>query len=64
MVEALESLWADLAADFYTCFIEKNRWKYLTSGLSNTLLITFFALLIGVVIGIVIGKKQNGKYSS
>lgn len=54
MFEALDSLWAGLVEDFYTCFIEKNRWKYLTSGLQNTLLITFFALLIGVVIGIVI----------
>lgn len=54
MFEALDSLWAGLVEDFYTCFIEKNRWKYLTSGLQNTLLITFMALLLGVVIGIVV----------
>lgn len=40
---------------FYRCFIEDNRWCYLTKGLGNTLLITFFALLIGVVIGTVVG---------
>ena len=59
MFEALDSLWAGLVEDFYTCFIEKNRWKYLTSGLQNTLLITFFALLIGVVIGVVISIVRS-----
>ena len=59
MFEALDSLWTGLVEDFYTCFIEKNRWKYLTSGLQNTLLITFFALLIGVVIGIVISIVRS-----
>ena len=59
MAEALQSLWTELAADFHTCFIEKNRWKYLTSGLSNTLLITFFALLMGVVIGVVIAIVRS-----
>ena len=38
---------------FYRCFIEDNRWRYLTRGLGNTLLITFFALLIGVALGVV-----------
>lgn len=59
MFEALDSLWAGLVEDFYTCFIEKNRWKYLVTGLENTLLITFFALLIGVVIGIVISIVRS-----
>ncbi|MBQ1207325.1 MAG: amino acid ABC transporter permease [Lachnospiraceae bacterium] len=59
MAEALQSLWTELAADFHTCFIEKNRWKYLTSGLGNTLLITFFALLMGVVIGVVIAIVRS-----
>ena len=59
MFEALDSLWAGLVEDFYTCFIEKNRWKYLTSGLQNTLLITFFALVIGIVIGVVISIVRS-----
>lgn len=59
MFEALDSLWAGLVEDFYTCFIEKNRWKYLVTGLENTLMITFFALLIGVVIGIVISIVRS-----
>lgn len=44
----------DLAARIYTDFIEKNRYMYLVKGLGNTVLITFFALLIGVLLGILI----------
>ena len=35
-------------------FIQDNRWKYLWNGLGATLKVTFFALLLGVAIGIVI----------
>ncbi len=45
---------AGLQDTFYRCFIEDNRWRYLTKGLGNTLLITFFALLIGVLLGVVV----------
>lgn len=45
---------AKLVKDFYTAFIQDNRWKYLTEGIKNTLILTFFALLLGVVLGIVI----------
>lgn len=39
---------------FYQNFIEKDRWQYLLTGLENTLLITIFAVLIGVVIGFLV----------
>ena len=39
---------------FYTDFIEDQRYKYLLSGLGNTLIITLFAVLIGIVIGFLI----------
>ena len=35
-------------------FIEDNRWKYLWDGLGATLQVTFFSLLLGVAIGIII----------
>jgi len=35
-------------------FIDNNRWKFMTNGLANTLRITFFALLLGLVLGFVI----------
>lgn len=46
-------------AEFILCFITKNRWKYLVTGLGNTLQITFFALLLGVVIGIAIAIVRS-----
>lgn len=43
-----------LKEQFIFNFIEDSRWKHLLKGLGNTLTIAFFALLIGVVIGVVV----------
>lgn len=53
-------------------FIEQNRWLYLANGLGTTLLITFFSVLIGMVLGFIIaivrfthdktGKMQVGNF--
>ncbi len=40
--------------DFILNFIKEDRWKFITSGLKNTLLITFCAVLIGVILGIIV----------
>lgn len=45
---------AKLQKDFVLNFVSDDRWKYLTSGLVNTLRITFFAVLIGIVLGVII----------
>lgn len=39
---------------FYKTFIVDNRWQYLTNGLKNTLIITLFAVLMGMLFGFVI----------
>ena len=39
------------AESFRQNFIEDNRWQYLTDGLKTTLIITFFAVLLGMVLG-------------
>lgn len=44
----------DLKAQFILNFINDGRWKYLLNGLGITLEITFFALLLGISIGVVI----------
>ena len=44
----------ELKADFILNFVDKERWMFLTTGLKNTLIITFFSLIIGVVLGIII----------
>mgnify|MGYP000500193325 CR=1 FL=1 len=35
---------------FHSTFIEKDRWMYLLDGLKTTLLITFFAVILGMVL--------------
>ena len=50
---------ADFKADFVLNFIEDNRWKYLTTGLGNTLKITMLALLIGVALGVVVAIVRS-----
>ena len=45
--------------DFILNFIDEGRWKWLVDGLGNTLVITFFALLMGVVIGIGIAAIRS-----
>lgn len=48
-----------LVKDFNTAFIEDNRWKYITEGIGNTLILTFFALILGVVLGVVIAAIRT-----
>lgn len=54
LLAGLQVWWQDFQDTFYRCFIEDDRWQFLTRGLGNTLLITFFALIIGVVLGVVV----------
>lgn len=52
--------WFDrFGKDFHNIFIEKDRWKWLFQGLFNTLKITFFAVLIGIAIGVVIATIRS-----
>lgn len=44
-----------LASEFHLNFIKDNRYLYLLRGLKNTLTITIFALLIGIVLGFTVG---------
>lgn len=44
----------ELKSSFISNFIEDNRWRYITDGLKITLLVTAFAVLIGVVLGFLI----------
>ena len=46
--------WEQLKADFITCFVNKDRWRYITRGLANTLKIALVAVLIGIAIGAVV----------
>lgn len=60
----------EIKKDFITCFIVKDRYKYIVDGLFNTIKIAFFAVLIGIAIGVIValvrtshdknGKNMNG----
>ena len=45
---------SDFKARFIMNFIKDDRWKYITSGLGNTLKITVFALIFAVIIGVLV----------
>lgn len=58
--------WNTFVTDFRFAFIQDGRWKSLFQGLGNTLVITFFAVMIGIVLGAIVATvrttydKNNG----
>ncbi len=48
-----------LKKQFILNFINGDRWKLLVTGLKNTLLITLFALILGVAIGVLIASIRS-----
>lgn len=48
------SFFEELKNEFILNFLDGAKWKWLVDGLTNTLIITFFALLLGVAIGVII----------
>ena len=46
-------------ADFYQNFIKDDRWKYMVNGLGNTIKITFFAVLLGIVLGFLVALIRS-----
>ena len=47
--------WAsDFCYKFFKCFIYDDRYMMFVKGLGNTLLLTFFALLLGIALGVVV----------
>lgn len=44
---------------FYLNFIKDERWKYITGGLKTTLTVTFFAVIMGIVLGFLVGVIRS-----
>lgn len=44
---------------FYLNFIKDDRWMYIVNGLKVTLLVTFFAVLIGIVLGFLVAAVRS-----
>lgn len=52
-------MWEQFSSTFYLNFIEDDGWKYLALGLKNTLIITFFACLMGIALGFLVGMIRS-----
>lgn len=52
-------MWGNLKNRFIQNFIDDNRWMYIAEGLAVTLKVTFFAVLIGIVIGFLIAMVRS-----
>ena len=52
------------ADDFYRNFILDHRWRYLSNGLLLTLEMTFFAVLLGVVLGFSVALVREAHRST
>ena len=44
----------DIGHEFYLNFIKDNRWEYIAKGLGVTLEVTFFSVLVGILLGFIV----------
>ncbi len=49
----------EISNEFFVNFIKDNRWEWIVKGLKNTIIITFFATLIGIAIGVTIAIVRS-----
>lgn len=56
---SFQSFIDDISASFVRTFITEDRWKQLLSGLGVTIEISFFAVLIGIVLGFVVAIVRS-----
>jgi len=56
---ATNEFWSKMYEKLHNNFIKDNRWKYLTTGLGTTLIISFFAVIVGIVLGFIIAILRS-----
>ena len=49
----------DIFFNLYKCFLYDDRYAYYIKGLGNTLLLTFLALLMGIVLGVIVAMVRS-----
>lgn len=52
----------EIGRSIYSTFVVDNRWQWFVSGLGYTLLISFFAVILGMVIGVVMAFGKLSKH--
>ena len=55
----MKEFFQEIKDEFILNFVDGNMWKWLVDGLWNTLVITFFSLIIGVLIGVVVATIRS-----
>lgn len=55
----MKEFFQSIKDEFVKNFIDDSMWKWLVEGLRNTLIITFFSLIIGVLIGVVVAMIRS-----
>lgn len=60
----MAQFWQNLQDSFVLNFIKDDRWKYLTDGLATTLIITLFALIMGLALGFVVAYVRVTYYNT
>ena len=51
--------WADIVKKFTNNFITDDRWRYLWDGLGITLIVTLFAVLLGITLGFIVAMIRS-----
>ena len=52
-------MFQNLQDKFYLNFVADERWKYLVNGLKTTLTVTFFAVIIGILLGFLVAVVRS-----
>lgn len=58
-MDALTEMLLDLRDTFILCFIDGDRWKWLVEGFVNSIVITVFAIVIGLIFGVVLAAVRS-----
>ncbi|MDO5425641.1 MAG: amino acid ABC transporter permease [Eubacteriales bacterium] len=52
-------MWETFKEKFYESFIVEDRWKYITNGLRTTLIVTFAAVILGIILGFIVAMVRS-----
>lgn len=55
----MKELYLNLKDQFILNFVDDDRWEFLLEGFCNTLLLTIFSAIIGIVLGIVVASVRT-----
>lgn len=59
IIKWLVKFFSNLSDEFYQSIIEEDRYKFILEGLGRTVIIALFAVILGVILGILIALIRN-----